>query len=92
MNLFDILKDIIKDKTGKLKGEEFNKNFSPFMISRYLSMDARFFEQARIANKYQSTLSKEQLYKLLTVSVPQSNKTFIKYIKKPKKVSDESED
>ena len=86
MNLFDILNDIIRDKTGTLHHhEEFQQAWSSFMVIRYLSMDKQFINYARIANRLQMDLDSEQMYKFLVKTIPKRNKTWIKYISKPKK-------
>ena len=85
--MFDILADIIKHKTGELhKEEDFSKQFSTYMIIRYLSMDERFTEAAYIANQlHGGPMTQENMYKLLIKIVPQQKSHFIKYISKGKK-------
>lgn len=85
MTIFDILKDIIKDKTGSLtESSEFESAFNPYMIARYLSMRKSLMPYARWLNQYSSAVSKESQYKFLLQSIPQCNNHFIKYIKKAK--------
>jgi hypothetical protein len=86
--MFDIMKDIIKDKKGNLhKEEDFSKAFNTYMIIRYLSMDKRFTDAAYIANQLHTSpnMTQENMYKLLIKIVPKSNNHFIKYISKNKK-------
>jgi hypothetical protein len=86
MNLFDILKDLIKEKSGTLCYEEgFDKAWNSYMVIRYLSMDKRFIRYANIANKIQMDLDSIQMYKFLIKIIPQNNNTWIKYISKKKK-------
>ena len=86
MTIFDILKDVLVTKSGKLHEQsDFKKSWSSFMVVRYLSMDHKFIEYADIANKLQLTLSSKQMYLLLTKIIPKQRSSFIKYISKPKK-------
>lgn len=86
MNLFTILKDILKDKTGILYDDiEFEKEFDIFMITRYLSMRSDLICYANYLNQYSKLLSKKDLYLFLIQYVPRSNNYFIKYLKKKKK-------
>ena len=58
MTIFDILKDIIKDKSGTLiESSEFESAFNPFMIARYLSMRKSLMPYALWLNQYGTTLS-----------------------------------
>lgn len=86
MNLFDILKDIITIKTGKLhKHPDFKKGFNRFIIIRYLSMDTRFEKIAEQLNTYSTLkyISDKDLYLIMVKKIPKCNSSFIKYIKKP---------
>ena len=83
MTIFDILRDIIKDKSGRLSNDpEFQTAFKSYMVCRYLSMDRRFVNCADYVNKYGGVLTKEQLYHLLVKIVPRHQKTYIQYISK----------
>ena len=87
MNIFDILKDIITTKTGKLhKHPDFKTGFIRYIIIRYLSMDARFEKIAFELNKYstQKYITDKDLYLIMIKKIPKSKNSFIKYIKKPK--------
>ena len=87
MTIFDILKDIITLKTGKLhKHPDFKNGFNRFIIIRYLSMDTRFEKVAEELNTYsvQKHISDKDLYLILIKKVPKYKSSFIKYIKKPK--------
>ena len=86
MTLFDCLSDIIRDKSGTLhQHEDFKKTWSTYMILRYLSMDSEFQPIATEMNKYQQTLTSEQMYLFLVKVIPYRRSTFIKYIKSKKK-------
>lgn len=86
MTIYDILKDIITTKSGELYDDvEFEKVYNPFMITRYLSMDARFVKYINELNIYYAmnkNMSKTQHYMYLITTIPKSNNSFIKYIKK----------
>jgi hypothetical protein len=95
MNIYDILKDIITVKSGKLHTEpDFKKVWSSFMIARYLSMDSKFVNYGALVNKYQLIFMPEQMYLFLVKSIPQNRNSFIKYITKPKKkkISEEAQE
>lgn len=93
MNTFDILKDIITTKSGKLiEDPDFKKSFNNFMICRYLSMDRRFADQIAQINKLQLLLSSEEMYKYLVKVLPYQKSSFIKYISKPKKSKEKEDD
>ncbi len=86
MTLFDILKDVITVKSGKLTEEsDFTKVFNKYMVVRWLSMDNRFVYLAEQLNMqvYHKVLSDEDFYRLLVKIVPKYRSHFIKYIKKP---------
>jgi hypothetical protein len=89
MTLFDILRDIQKDKTGALDQEpDFEKEFSGYMVIRFLSMaDSKGVRdvalQAAALNLHD--LGNKELYRYLVSAVPATKNTFIKYLKKPAK-------
>jgi len=83
MTIFDSLKDIISKKTNSLnENPEFKSSWSSFMITRYLSMDQSLFNISEKANKYQCTLSNDQMYKYLSKKIPQRRNSYIQYISK----------
>ena len=95
MTIFDILKDIITDKTGKLSLEpEFEREFNVYMICRYLSMRSSYIIYGEWINQYGTYLTKENQYRFLVKHVPYSKNSFIAYMKKKKakKKKDEDED
>jgi len=97
MNTFDYLKDVIRFKSGVLcEDPEFRSNWSSFMIARYVSMKEskrntskakateEYVDVACKMNRFQCTLSSEQMYKYATAAIPQDSNSYIKYITKPK--------
>lgn len=92
MTIFDILTDILKNKTGKLYLEpDFNKAYSPYMINRYLSMRKDLVRYADFLNKYSKNMTNLNMYFYLVDNVPRSSNSFIKYIKKNKEKKNEKE-
>lgn len=86
MTMFDILKDIITDKTGLLVNEpDFDKEFNSFMLARYLSMKTNYIIYGEWINQYGTFLTKENQYKFLIKNVPYSKNSFIQYMKKKTK-------
>lgn len=85
MKFFDILNDVIKDKSGKLLNDpNFKKEFNPYMIARFLSMRSDLIEYGQKVNQRASYLTNENLYRYLIKKIPKKNNAFIRYIKKPK--------
>lgn len=83
INLFTFLKDITYHKNGDLLTDSTRSVFNKFMILRFISMDDDLIAISNILNKYQATLSKSQLYKLLLYLIPKQ-KRFLNYIGKNK--------
>ena len=93
MSIFDCLKDIIVTKSGTLHERmEFTKVWSNFMILRYLSMDNKYRHYATVLNKYSSTYTPVEMYKILTKVLPKQNSCYISYIKKSKKTKNTNND
>lgn len=89
VGLFDFLKDITARKKGDLLDSSTEKEFSKFMILRFLACDPELVERVELVEPYQDVLSKRQLYELLLVLIPQK-KRYLKYrIKKGSQPSDE---
>ena len=86
-NFFDILKDILTKKSGGnlYKEIEFRKHMSSYMLVRYLSMKTTLMPYAQVLNRYQTTLSPEDIYKWAYNNIPKQKQSFIKYISKKKK-------
>lgn len=88
MNVFDCLSDILKTKSGNLTEKfGFQKAWSTFVITRYMSMDDNLMDIACKMNRLQGNkeFDSKMAYKLLNKAVPKRNSTFIRYITKPKK-------
>lgn len=85
MTIFDIIKDIIKDKKGNLADDmDFEKEFNPYLLARFLSMRKNLIIYADYINMYSSLIDKKSLYEFLIKTIPKSNNYFIKYMKKKK--------
>lgn len=80
-NLFDYLKSITATKIDLSNEDEFESEYNPFMISRFLSMHPSTTLYAHFINK--GNLSKKSHYLFLLHSLPQE-KIFFKYQKKDK--------
>jgi hypothetical protein len=88
MNIFDQLRDIITDKQNKLEEDcEYEKDFTPFMVQRWLSFYSTQF--AQVINYSSNILwraidEKQMWYKLFLGVIPKTKFRSIKYIKKNK--------
>lgn len=83
MTLFDDLRYIFT-RTGELE-----KNWSPFMINRFLSFsfENEIKQVAINADKYVFALSKHWIELIYSASItPRFKAPFIKYVKKPSKI------
>ena len=89
-NFFDCMSDLVLKLTnGKLyKSNDFDKHFSPYMVCRYLSMNKNLLPYAEYLNTVQMILDKKCFYQLAYSLIPKQKTSFIRYIKKPKKVVD----
>ena len=88
MNIFDFLKEI----TGKKSSwssftEEDKKQFSPYMIHRYISMYEPYIDVANYAQLIPSN-DKEKIYQFYCNMIPKNN-VWLKYIKGSRKKTDE---
>lgn len=85
MTIFDILKDIIKDKTGKCSEHiKFESTFNVFILARYLSMKKEYMPYAQWLSRYGNHVGKLGSYKFLVKNVPKSYNSYIPYIKSKK--------
>jgi len=88
MGIFDYINDILYNKSGKvLAKKEFESDFQPYMIQRWLSMHSSINVRilAASTNKlYNAVTDKEQWYKLFLCTIPRSKYTRFSYIKKKK--------
>ena len=83
MRIFDILKSISWKKDMDLpEHPEFEKEYNPFMINRFLSMDANFVHLAQFMNQYPGIPKKLQ-YLFLTIFSDRKD-VFFKYHKADK--------
>ena len=85
-DFFTVLGDILTKKSGGNLHEEpgFSGSMSAYMLARYLSMKDNLIIYAMIINKYQNTLTPEQIYKWAYRNVPRQTSPYIKYVKKSK--------
>ena len=91
INFFDILKNILSKGDDFLdEHPDFKKNFSTYMLIRYLSMREDLFPFALIIQQMVSAkISDMSIYKFAYTHIPKTRSTFIKYIKKSNKESNE---
>ena len=96
MIIFDILRDILRDKTGTMDSEpDFEKVFNSFMINRYLSMHDEksvrdiVLESSRLGLE---RMGNSEYYHYLVSAVPYTGKTFIKYLKRPERASSQQKE
>jgi hypothetical protein len=87
-----IIFDFIKEITGKKSSwssftEEDKKQFTPFMIHRYISMYEPYIDVANYAQLIPQN-DKEKIYKFYCDMIPKNN-VWLKYIKgSPKKINE----
>jgi hypothetical protein len=87
MRIFDILKSISWNKDMEMpEHSEFEKEYNPFMINRFLSMDANFVHLAQFMNEHPE-IPKNLQYLFLTIFSDRKD-VFFKY-HKPKKINKE---
>ncbi len=92
LTIYDYLKDIYTTKSGTLcERDDFKSTFVPYIIIRFLSMRSDSVHVATIANQYQTTMNKEQMYKLLVKLVPYSKNSFVRYLKAPKQEEEQND-
>ena len=83
MRLREILEDIQVYKKGdKHLHPEFEKTFSNFLVTRYVSMMDDCDQLIYFCNKYQSVWSSRQMYQFLVQSVPRQSRYYINYVAK----------
>lgn len=85
LSIFDYLTDICANKKGNIhidRDPNLSK-FNSYMILQYLSLDEGFLPLVVAMDKYQTTLSKEQMYRTLVAVIPRGRK-FLKYPKRAK--------
>lgn len=91
INFFDILKNILSKGDDSLdEHPDFKKNFSVYMLIRYLSMRDDLLPFALIIQQMVSArISDTNIYKFAYTHIPKTRSTFIKYIKKSNNKSNE---
>lgn len=93
MSITDFL-DILHNKSKNWcdLSEQEKKEFSPYMINRWLSMEPEYCELVSDLQKYTvGVLNKELVFKLYLDLLPKRKKFYLKYIKGDKKDKYESE-
>jgi len=89
MNIFDLIQDVLRDKKGDVFEDiEQEKEFSPYLLQRWLSMYSPSF--AILLNEtvncyWKAFETKQEWYKYFIAIVPKSSFKRIQYIKKEKK-------
>lgn len=87
-NIFDALNNIMQGKERdyfKNLTESEKKDYSVFMIQRYLSMNRDWIQTIGQVDRYAfNCFSKEQYDKLMIDLIPSRQKVFLKYVKKNK--------
>lgn len=87
LDLFEVLKDINFIKSYALHHDpDFEKAFDPFMVNRFLSMNAETTIEANFMNRYWS-LPKNAKYLFLSDVIEKKNR-FLKYIKNDQEKED----
>ena len=85
MNLFDIINNISNSKKDDIsEHEDFQKEYNPFMVNRFLSMDHSTLFFANEASKM-SSLPKHMQYHFLFHGVDKK-KRYFKYVKQDKSI------
>jgi len=84
MNLFDILKSISFNKRDLTKQSDFNKEYNPFMVNRYLSMDPETLMIAEYVDGLSQQIPKDLQFEYYRQFIPKKNR-FFKYLKKKNK-------
>jgi len=84
MNLFDILNAISFNKRDLTKQPDFNKEYNPFMINRFLSMDPETLMIAEYVDGLSQQIPKDLQFEYYKQFIPKK-KRFFKYLKKKSK-------
>jgi hypothetical protein len=90
ITIFDYLRDIMSGKKGNihLKRDPNLKVFSTFQVIRFLSLDDGYIPYVNLINRFQSELTKEQMYKFLVFFLPRTKK-FLQFPKKEDNLLDD---
>jgi len=94
--MYSIVNDIARYKSGKSIGrKDFGEAFNLYMINRSISMysDINVEILNSTVNIYYKTLSAEQYYALMMMTIPKASysKSYIKMPKKDKKTKDDED-
>jgi hypothetical protein len=74
LDLFELLDDIRKNKTGSILDKEENlSSFNSFLIIQWLSMDHSEVPTLNYLNKYMTSMTKKQMYIALTHLIDKSH-------------------
>ena len=88
MNIFDQLRDIIQHKKNSISEDiEFEKDFTPYMVQRWLSFYSPQYAiilNYSVNSSWQAVDEKAMWYKFFIGVIPKSRFRNIKYIKKNK--------
>ena len=88
MKLFDILDAITQTKEDlNFNDDEIKKNYSNFIINRFVSMSEAFIPLVNEINKY-GDIPKSVHYRYLSSSMPK-RKQYFKYLKKQKDINED---
>ena len=89
ITIFTYLQDIMIHKKGNVmvKDPTLSK-FNTYQILRFLSYDEGYLPFINVLNEFQDNLTKEEAYKTLLITIPQS-KRYLHYPKKTGKEFDE---
>ena len=86
MTIFDILKDIVTNKTGTLHlQEDFEDQFQLYVLMGFLSTVPKNLPCCEYINKYGDNVTKVALYKILVAGIPYARTSYLKYPKGVKK-------
>ena len=80
LTIFNFLSALTKHKIDLTAHERFHKDYSPFMINRFLSMSPKTIFFAHFANK----IVDKKTHYLFLLNCLEKEKVFLKYIKKDK--------
>ena len=80
IRIFDFLKALTETKVDLTNHERFEKDYSPFMINKFLSMDPSTLFFAHFANN----ISDKKVHFAFLLGALDKKKVYLKYIKKDK--------
>jgi hypothetical protein len=80
IRIFDFLKALTETKVDLTNHERFEKDYSPYMINRFLSMEPSTLYFAHFANN----ISDKKIHYMFLLGSLEKKKVYLKYIKKNK--------